>query len=384
MLTRLHAIVIGAAVLQIAVMTQLTAQVPARPRAMQQVAEPPVPSDPLELVTGDAQPVQGVSQRADIVNLLENAHRHSNVRAQPYDLKTTFTVSGSLSSGQWQEEDTSPAGLHYRWTVQGPSYSAVNMNLNRIFYSSQPATGLPLRLVQFREAIFYTEPTVGNRATLRTANASLNGVDLVCALVAHNAIAPAGTGGRQWEEEEYCVDPKAVALITYSPAPGLYILYDYSKGLQLNGKLIANGFTITQAGQTIIEAQTESVTAPANNPEAFQTTGLNEIGVGAVMSPAWRFRLRMPVPAGTESAASQAATSQIVELHGMQAPDGQLSDLELLASSDASFNQAALAFASKWQGGIMGQETENGATPQSHEIVMTIQYVGQQAAALPE
>jgi len=381
-LTRLHATVIGAVLLQLPLMTHATAQVPTRVRTMQQVAEPPVPSDPLELVTGDAQPVLGVSPRADIINLLENAHRHSNVRAQPYDLKTTFTVSGSLSSGQWQEEDTSPAVQQYRWTVQGPSYSAVNMTLSRIFYSNQPATGLPLRLIQFREAIFYTEPTVGPRATLRTANASLNGVDVVCALIAHNAAAPAGTGGRQWEEEEYCVDPNANALITYSPAPGSYILYDYSKGMQLNGKLIANGFTISQAGQTIIEAQTESVTAPASNSEAFQPTGLNQIGVGAIMSPAWRFRMRLPIPTGGQPAT--ANTAQMVVLHGMQAPDGQLSDLELLASSDAPLSQAALAFASKWQGGMMGEETENGATPQSHEIVMTIQYVSPQAATLPE
>jgi hypothetical protein len=364
-LTCLHAMVIGAILLQL----PLSAQIPARPRAFQQVAEPPVPSDPLELVTGNAQPVQDVSQRAEIVNLLEDAYQHSNVRAQPYDLKTTFTVSGSLSSGAWQEEDTSPGRKQYRWTVQGPGYSAANMNVNRVFYSSQPSGALPLRLMQFREAIFYNEPFVGPRATLRTANATLNGVDLTCALIVHNAMTPAATGGRQWEEEEYCADPKAGTMVTYSPAPGSYIVYDYSKAVQFHSKLIPNGFTITQAGQTIIEARTESVTDPANNPEAFQTAGLNQIGVGAVMTPAWRSRMRRPSPSG-----AQSATSQMVALHGLQAPDGQLSDVELLASSDASLNQSALAFASKWQGGLMGQETETGVTPQSHEILLTIEY----------
>ena len=101
MLTYLHAIVIGAILLQV----PLSAQIPARPRSSQQLAEPPVPADRLELVTGNARPVQDVSQRAEIVNLLEDAYQHSNVRAQPYDLKTTFTVPGSLSSGVWQEED---------------------------------------------------------------------------------------------------------------------------------------------------------------------------------------------------------------------------------------------------------------------------------------
>ena len=159
--TYLHAIVIGSILLQAPFLEQAAAQVPARARAFQQLAEPPVPSDPLELVTGDAPPVQDISQRAEIINLLINAHRYSNVRAQPYDLKTTFTVSGSLSGGTWQEEDMSPGAGRYRWSVQGPGFSAVNMNLNRIFYSDQQATGLPLRLIQFREAIFYTPASGG-------------------------------------------------------------------------------------------------------------------------------------------------------------------------------------------------------------------------------
>ncbi|MGB6943670.1 MAG: hypothetical protein WBE37_14820 [Bryobacteraceae bacterium] len=368
--TRLHAIVIGSILLQAPFLDQAAAQVPTRARAFQQLAEPPVPSDPLELVTGDAQPVQEVSQRAEIINLLVNAHRYSNVRAQPYDLKTTFTVSGSLSSGTWQEEDMSPGAGRYRWSVQGPGFSAVNMNLNRIFYSDQQATGLPLRLIQFREAIFYTQPVVGPRATLRTATGTLNGVNLTCALVARDATVPAGTGGRQWEEEEYCVDPNAGTLITYSQAPGSYVLYDYSKGLRFHGKLIANGFTITEAGQTIIEAQTESLADPVNNPAAFQTAGLNQIGVGPVMSPAWRSQINLPSPILAPGATEPAATSQIVMLHGVQAPDGQLLNLEVLASSDPSLNQPALADAAKWHGGRMGPET--GATPQSHEIMTMV------------
>jgi hypothetical protein len=368
----LHAIVIGAVLLQV----PLVAQVSGRARAFAQLAEPPVPSDPLELVTGNAQPVQDINQRAEIINLLATAHQHSNVRAQPYDMKTTFTVSGALSSGAWQEEDTSPSGGMYRWTAQGPGYSALNMTLNRIFYTNQASISLPLRLIQVRGVIFRMAAVVGSYATLRTANGILNGVDVVCALVAHNATVPAGTGGRQWEEEEYCVDPKTNTLLIYSESPGSYVVFDYSKALQFHGKLIANGFTITQAGQTIVEAQTASVTDPANDPAAFQTAGLNQIGVGPAMAPAWHFHMRLPFPNGAPS-----GTSQIVVLHGMQAPSGQLSDVELLASSDASLNQSALAFASNWQGGMMGQ-AEN-VTPQSHEIVLTIQYANLQALVPP-
>ena len=369
MLTLRHAIVLAMVLLQ----SPLVAQVARVARTLPQLAQPPVPSDPLELVTGNAQPVQDVNQRAEIINLLLNSHRLSNVRAQPYDLKTTFTASGSSSSsGVWQLEDMSIGGF-YRWTAQGPNFSAVNLQANRIMYSNQPTNSLPLRLLQVREAIFYSEPMVGPRASLRTASGSVNGVDVVCALISHNAATSGQTGGRRWDEEEYCVDPRAGTLMTYSLAPGLYVQYDYSKALQFHGKLIANKFTITQAGQTVAETQTESVTDPPNNPAAFQTAGLNQIGVGPVMSAPWHVRSMRPSPTG-----APGGTEQIVVLHGMQSPDGQLTEVELLASSDASLNEPALAAASKWVGGMMGQEPEPGATPQSHEVLMTVLYSPQQ------
>jgi hypothetical protein len=64
------------------------------------LARPPLPSDPLELVTGGAQPIQDADQRGAVTQLLTNAHSLSNVRAQPYDMKTTFaSYGGSASDG---------------------------------------------------------------------------------------------------------------------------------------------------------------------------------------------------------------------------------------------------------------------------------------------
>lgn len=362
-MNRGHTIALAAILLR----APLMAQVDGGPRELQPVEEPSVPSDPLELVTADAQPVQDVTQRAEIVNLLINAHRNSNVRAQPYDLKTTFTVSGSSpSAGLWQEEDVSPGAGLYRWTAQGPNYSAVNLTANRVFFSNQPTAPIPLRLAQVRAAIFYTDTMIGPRASIRTAKASLNGIDVTCALISHGLPASSQSGGRRWEEEEYCVDPKQDVLVTYSPAPGLYVAYDYSGGLQFHGKSIANRFTISEAGQTVVEAKTESVTDPPNNPAAFQPAGLNPIGVGPALSAPWRMRSMRPSLTG--------APTGLVVLHGMQSPDGQLTEVGVLAASDPSLSDAALQVASKWNGGMIGRETEPGVTPQSHEVLMTIEY----------
>lgn len=358
-------------------MAVLHAQAPERPRT--QLAEPPVPSDPLELVSSDAQPVTDAAQRAEIVDLLVKAHRLSNVRAQPYDLKTTFTVSGSMSAGDWQEEDISPSGDFYRWMVAGPGYSTVNLTAHRLFYSSQQSSVLPLRLMQVHQAIFRPEAVVRAHATLRIANASLDGVDLTCALVAHNALAPPAAGGRRWEEQEWCVDPKAGTVVTFSEAPGMYVHYDYSKALQFAGKLIPNGFTITQGGETIAQSQAESVTKPAANHEAYQTAGLNQIGEGAAMALApWEFRMTLP----GRASGLQVTGTQVVALHAMQSTEGEISDAEVIASSDPALNDTALHFATAL---FRGQSTQTGATPQSREVLMILRYIAPQATtAAPE
>jgi hypothetical protein len=58
------------------------------------IPRPPVPADALELVTGEAQPVQDAQQRIAAISLLSKARDLSNVRAQPYDLRTSFSTSG--------------------------------------------------------------------------------------------------------------------------------------------------------------------------------------------------------------------------------------------------------------------------------------------------
>jgi hypothetical protein len=352
----------------------LAAQTAGIPRAFSRPPEPPVPLSPMELVTGNAKPVQDLNQRAEIFKLLIQAIRRSNVRAQPYDLKSTFTVSGpSPLAGVWHEEDLSPSAGLYRWTVQGPGYSAVNLNKGQVFFSSRPDNSLPLRLIQFREAIFYNQPIAGPQSSLRTASATFNGVNLNCVLIGGYSPSLNQADGRHWDEEEFCIDPVKAIVIAHSPAPGLYVLYDYSKALQFHGHLIPNQFTIMQAGQPVIEAHTESVTDPSGDLTPFEANGLNPLGVGPAMTGPWRFRMTGPLPPG-----APAGTTQIVVLHGLQQAGGGLSDPEVLSSSDSSLNDSALAFASGRMRGQMQNQGVAGATPQSHEALITVEYAAPQ------
>lgn len=341
-----------------------------RPLALQALPEPAVPADPLELVSGDAQTVQTPEQRQAATTLLRNARAASNIRAQPYDLKTTFTTFGSSSSdGSWTLEDTSPAREIYRWTAQGPGYSAVNLYDHQLLYSNQPSSAIPLRLTQVREALFFVYPGIGPYMSLRTTDANLNGVPLHCVLTAPGFAGRTFSGGRNWEESEYCVDANSGLLVIYSAVPGVYVHYDYTNAIRFHGKTIAGAFTITEAGRPILEARTENVTDPTGlSPTLFQPAGLTATGLGALMTAAARVRSMIgpgPLPPNGNMAVN------LVAVHGVAAPDGRLSETEVLASSDPSLNQAALDRATHWQ---MLRQTQAGTTPQSHEVIFLFEF----------
>ena len=366
---------LGLIACQISVFGQAAAPPPASPRAfLANLSQPPVPSDPLELAGSNAQPVQDASQRAAIVSLLANARALSNVRAYPYDLKTSFTASNSSSSdGTWQLENISPARGSYRWTAQGPNYSVVNLYRNTLLYSNQSAASIPIRLAQVRAAIFYVNTLFGPRASIRTTTANLNGTEVTCALTERMAMPKSTTGGRLWDESEFCVDPKSGLLMTYSPAPGIYISYDYSNALHFHDKIIPGKFTITEAGHTVIEAQNESAGTPANlDPTLFDPAGLDPVGAGPLETPPSNFR-------STEfnGASGTNLAMQVVVLHGMITPDGHFTDPEVLASSDSSLNQRALdRFANSQNWRMADDSQQPGASPQSHEVFFTLRFVG--------
>lgn len=344
------------------------AQTPSRTGALASLVQPRVPDDPLELITGDAQPVQNAEQRLAAVNLLGRAHTLSNLRAQPYDLKTTFTITGSSSSdGVWNMEDVSPSSGVHRWTTQGPSYSVVTLFTGGIRYSSQPSMAIPLRLMQVRAAIF-SNHAVGAHASVRTASATLNGADLNCVLIGQTAPRKQSAGARLWEELEYCADAHSGVLTTWSPAPGVYVLYDYSNALSFHGKVIPGRFTITEAGRTVVEARVESVTDPGSpDPALFDTSTLSQTGVGSLFVHAWHIRMFVPFSVGSTN-----DTLQTVVVHGMLTPSGELTETEVVASSSASLNQQALDIAAKMQNWHGEDEAQPGATPQQHEIFFTV------------
>ena len=357
----------------------------------------PLPYDALELVTNDAQQVQDAEQRAATITLLTNARALSNVRAQPYDLKTTFETVGSLASdGTWILEDISPGRNIYRWTAQGPSFSAIYLYVNKLLSGNQPGVAIPLRLTQVRDAIFFIYPWTGRYTSMRVATGYLHGVDLRCVLLAQSFGGRSFQGGRNWEESEYCIDPKSGLLVTYSPVPGLYIQYDYTNAVHFHKTIVPEGFNISEAGRIVIEAKTVSVSDSASPDNAiFDPAGLRSLGVGSVVNPSWRGRediypprppamgsVIVSLPSGAITARNfppppdPNAIWQVVIVHAVASPDGHVTESEIVASTDASLNQAALDRANVWKSGIVGPNEQPGTTPQSREVIFTFQTTG--------
>jgi hypothetical protein len=341
-------------------------------------SKPPLPPDSMELVTSDAQPVQDAQQRIAAIGLLEKAHNLSNIRAQPYDLKTSVIASGGLTSdGNWALEDIAPKGGGYRWTAQGPNFSATNLypaSTTNGLYGTQPSGIIPLRLIQVRSAIFFAVPTVGPQASVRTATGTLNGMPQSCILVVIGAGRRSFTGSRNWEESEYCVDSQTGLLTQYSPAPGLFVRYDYSTGIRFHEKFIPTTFSISENGHVVASATTVGLTdPPARSDAMFDTAGLTPLGSGRAMNPGMNMAIRMPAPGQRFSASSSASSMQVVTLHGNLAGDGKLNEVEILASSNPSLNEAAITQASMLANGRV--QNQPGATAQSSEMILTCEFI---------
>jgi hypothetical protein len=361
MFTRCLKLILGAAIL---IRPLIFAQTPSS------LAQPRTPDDPLELITGEAQPVQDAGQRAAAVNLIKRARALLNARARPpYDLKTTFTVSGLSSfDGAWSMEDISPSKGLYRWTAQGPSYSLVTVFTGGIRYSSQPATAVPLRLMQVRAALF-SKHSADSHPSARTASATLNGAELSCVLIGQTKPGRQTAGARLWDEQEYCSDAHSGVLTIWSPAPGVYVHCDYSNALNFHAMVLPGQFTITEAGRTIVEARVESVTGPGSpDPALFDPATLSPTGVGSLLEHAWRLRMSVPF-----SVVSTNGALQSVVVHGMLTPGGELTETAVVASSSPSLNEQAPAIAASvrhWR--AEDDEAQPGATPQQHEVFFTL------------
>jgi hypothetical protein len=338
----------------------------------------PIPSDPLEMVTGQVLAPDARASRAAIVRLLGRARNSYALRSvgRGYDLKVNFTVnSGGQTEydGDWEMEDVFDPKQGFRWTAKSSAYAITRINSNGMSYGEETASRIPLRLQEARAALFDPIPSSGSvgRAAVRTSSAIFNGTQLTCVLLSRSGSAATATSGRRWDETEECIDPQSGLLQVHSQVPGRYYAYEYSNAPRLAGHLLPRKVIVTEAGKIVTEISVDSLMElSAADPSLFvPTEEMRARGRAIAMAGAqkiWRVSGQGPFAPG--------ATAQAVCVFGVVTPSGQLAEAHSLQPSDPN-SQAAVEAAEQMS---FSPPAPLGVYPQQHFVFVIVEFVSSQ------
>jgi hypothetical protein len=300
----------------------------------------PVPGDPLELATGPATIADTPEKRSAILNLLERARQNNNLHVSgmnPFDLKASFNSSGSPgNAGPGILEESWLSGTTWRWSEHLGNYSQLRIFHKGVAYDSNPGSYQPLRLQMIRQAVFW--PVAGNfaNAVIRVAEASWNGKPVTCALIAGPRANANKETGRQWIEEEFCIDPATGFLQTYSIAPGIYDVYDYSNALEFHGHSIARRITIVENSIPVATVELNEIKDLNTTDASLFTPGADMKGPGIMIGPPMRF------PQVVKNNLAAASVVQPIIIHAALDVSGRVLEAEALQTTDSALSEAAL------------------------------------------
>jgi hypothetical protein len=268
-------------------------------------------------------------------------------------------------AGEMQQEWLS--AQRWRWTARIGGYSQLRVFYNGFAYDEKSPGPMPLRLQMLRSALLWpTAGAGGPHALIRATPAKWQGKDAVCALFSRSGNEAVETTGRQWEEREYCFDPKSGLMLTYSEAPGIYTAYDYSSALQFHGRVLPSQISIVEGGTTVLNARVDTLEDLANlDPKSFTPTAdMLSRGPGAVLTASYRFQQLVPAPDG------RTGLVQPVIVHASIGPDGKVFDAEALQTSDPALAESALELVKR---STYRPQTE-GLAPRQREAFINVQF----------
>jgi hypothetical protein len=304
--------------------------------------DPPLPGDPLEMVTGQIQAADTPAARQAAGELLGRARTNLDLRMgrQGYKLDVTFTVnSGGQTQydGVWKMEDTFDPKQGLRWTANtSAGYTITEISSNGQLYAEGTAGDIPLRLHEARAALFGSLPSSAGveRAGIRTSTATFHSTGVTCVLL--SAPGAAEAPGRRWDETEECIDPQSGLLMLQSSVPGRYTAYDYSNAPRLNGRIFPRRVTVTEAGKVVSQISIDSLEQlPAADPSLFiPTQEMKERGRAIAMGEALKIsRVVATSPAPTPSGSGAAVVHQVC-VFGLVTAAGKLVEAHSLQPSD--------------------------------------------------
>ncbi|MGC2694405.1 MAG: hypothetical protein WA738_01295 [Candidatus Angelobacter sp.] len=300
----------------------------------------PVPSDPLELVTGATQVPGTPQERADVLALLERARQNSDLHAagsRPFTMRVNFSASGNvLHTGSGEMEETWFGPLSFRWTARLGDYSLDRISTDGRIFDDKVADFIPIRVQMLRSAIFWPINFQQAHTLIRTAAANWKGKELTCILTSGEMSDATPTPGRRWVEREFCIERKTGLLQVLSDAPGVYVVYDYTNALKFNGRVLPRQFSIVEGGNTVLDAHIESATDATSGPNLLTPNEqMKGHGPGPLLGGTMRFPRIVRVAPG-------AAIVQPVIVHAILDRNGRVGDAELVENSNTALGQSAL------------------------------------------
>jgi hypothetical protein len=303
-----------------------------------------VPENPLELASSGVHVVDSPEERDGLIRLMEKARSYYAFKdaRQAYHVKSSFTVtSGGKTEydGDWQLEEIYSPSLGVRLTARTAGSVFEQIKTSTSHYQDTPGGNFPLRLHEARGHLLGPLESNRNmhRDMIRTVSASLNGAQVTCLLFSDGRRSwDAGAPGRLWQEREECLDPQTGHLVLHSPAPGLYVLYDFSQSFKLAGQELPAKMTVVENETTVIEERVESLEALAKvDPDDLTPTAqMRSQRPASTMAGLQKISLGATRPS--------SGSVQTVVVFGLLTADGKVAEAHPLQSSDPALVEDAV------------------------------------------
>ena len=301
----------------------------------------PPPPDPHEMVTREPRTLSKTTDRSGALDLLGRARQNFNLDelSTPYALKVSFDSSGATQNeGSGTMEWLSDGASHWRWTAQLQNSQVIRVGADDRVYGTNPSEPVPLRIQLVRSVLLRPIVQAPQKFEIRSANVVRDGKTETCLLLSHSL--PPNPAPRAWVEREDCIDPATALLQTWSEAPGIYAIYDYTGAADFHGHLFPRQISIFEGGRLAVKVHVESLEdAPNIDVDLFKPSS-EMVAAGESFTLATPSRLPMRVDP------SDAPTSrffQPVIVHAtLDAQDGSVLDAEALQTSDAGLGRTAV------------------------------------------
>jgi len=330
----------------------------------------PVPENPFELAGRGVQLVNSPGERDALIRLLNRARAYYrlNDAGLAYELKTSFTVNSRGATefdGDWELDQVAAPGLGVHLTARTGGHVFEQLRTPNAAYQNTPSGSFPLRLHEAHGHLLGSleGPSGIRHDVIRTVAASWNGAAVTCVLLSPpTRSADVNSPGRLWQEREECLDPQTGHLLLHSPAPGLYVLYDYSQSYRLASRELPGKMTVIENDATVIEERIESLEHLAKvDPSSFAPTAeMQAEPRGAVMAGLRKISL---------GPANASGDIQSVVVFGLLTPDGKITEVHPLQSSDPALNDAALRRVSQMK---LPVAVAPGADREQHELFAVV------------